>query len=468
MGFFLQDLSRRRLMIQPLEAPPRVAVGAVLAQWPMILATVATAAVVFCGTASSAIEDRPPPTLKEVADAIGRHFAEIRSLSVSYTVKAQGLGPPGILKQSLRLVYFSDDTKVYAFKGDKRYQSEVSKPELDRVIADDVEPSAATQPGDEPLQKAIQAQLDRASQYGKRVEKGSSTKMSLDIPVSIVAFNGQVLRRKHPTRNMADVLPTSRLETDEQWFHQDYPRSIGLVLPDLFNAKNDHKDLRLPDAFSQGDYRVEPATEPVDGHPCVVVSWPGRWKYWLDPAARFAIRQSEEYDPETHELGARRHNFDLAEIGGVWLPKRCWFDVCGRPAVTPPAYRGKPLLRYVLTVSKLDLNNVPDSLFDLNIDAGMRVMDRTAEGPGGDKQVVSYIMPANKSQLIDVIREAQEEISRQDRGSGHRSMIVWAYLVIVVAALAVWAVLSIRRRSGPKRPAGPKGGGPGQEGGSGS
>jgi hypothetical protein len=454
-------------MIQPLEAPPRPAGGALQAGRPMILAVFAAYAVVFSGTAASAFEDRPPPTLKEIADAIGRHFAEIQSLSVSYTVKAEGQAPPGILKRSLRLEYFSDDTSVYAFKGDKRYHSSVSKPELDRVIADDVELGGPNQAGDEEA-KARQAQLAKTAQPGKKVEKSNSTKMSLDIPASVVAFDGRVLRRKLPTRNMADVLPTSRLETDEQWFHQDYLRSIGRVLPDLFNAKNDQKDYCLPDAFSRGDYRVETATEEVDGHPCVVVSWLGHRKYWLDPAARFSIRQSEEYDPDTHELAARRQNFDFTEIGSVWLPKRCWFDVCGRPAATPPDSRGKPLLRYVLTVSKLDLNNVPDSLFDLGIDAGMRVIDATAGAPGGGDQVISYIMPADKSQLNDAIRDAQEELSTQERNQWRQIFVVWGNVVAVVVALAVWAAISIKKRGGPKSPAAPSDEGPSQDGGSGS
>jgi hypothetical protein len=194
---------------------------------------------------------------------------------------------------------------------------------------------------------------------------------------------------------------------------------------------------------------VQPATEWVEGVRCVVVKNPDREKIWLDPKLGYALRKRDILDPESKRLRWRWLSRGFVEVEtGVWLPKECWQEVCG-PSAAPAPYAGKPLLRYVYTVTKLNINNVPDSLFEMRIEPGLTVLDATILPPkDGQNQVISYIMPADQKQLDHTIQDALSRTERIQAQSMPVKVFWWVSGAIVggvaLYLLGRWCVIRTR------------------------
>jgi hypothetical protein len=416
---------------------------------PRAAALAALAAGVLAWGPRPAAAEGPQPTLPQVIDAIAAHHAGITSLMVAYGFKAEPLVAPQYLRRFLRMEYLCDEQRTFAFKGVKRYQRMVSPPMMDALIDPD-EPAAGAGPTT-PQERAAREQFLAATKVGRQL-KAPPRKIEVGFPDMTAAFDGKTLRRTDKRTQSADIIDISSLDRDDGWFNPDYLWNLGFYLPDAINPARDRGDDRLPDALSRGAYRIEPKAEPVDGVACLVVSWPGHRKYWLDPAARYTVRKMEAYDPGTGLLTQRRRNFDLTRVApGVWLPKRCWLEVCGPPSAPPP-FRGAPLNRYVTTVTKVSVNDVPDSLFLLSIPPGTRVFDQSASiTDGGRKKMLSYLMPADPSRLDQAIADARDEVAEKGSQSRRRYwfLVVNAtVLIAVTVAVSGYRILR-RRRGGP-------------------
>jgi hypothetical protein len=246
----------------------------------------------------------------------------------------------------------------------------------------------------------------------------------------------------------ADILGSPNLKNDNNWIHQDYMRCAGQALSDPFNAGNHRKAERLPDALADG-YQVQPVMELVDGAPCVVAAHPTRGKVWLDPTLGYALRLREVRDGASGVLSWRVHNSDFAEVlPGLWLPKVCRREVCGPPLASAP-YAGKPLLRYTYTVTRLTVNDVPDALFTLDIEPGLRVMDATVLPPqDGENQLVTYIMPADPSMIDQAIQDALAKRTLLGGGRRWLTWFAWANVAVLSGlVLFVGYRWTMRRRA---------------------
>jgi hypothetical protein len=387
--------------------------------------------------------DSRPPTLDEIAKAMREASDKLQSLHVAYTAKAEGLDKPEVLKKILGVAYLIDEKKEFAFKGDKRYYS-LAEPQAVEPIAPGVETDyTALAKGDE-RKKGIDEQRRRSEEIlGK-----SAVARALDRPTirrdsfTQVAFDGKIMTRKTPGREFAERIDAAAARDDEGWFTQDYMNTIGRTLPDAVNRANDRKSLRLPDAFADGVAAVQAEREVVEGTPCVVVNWPGREKFWLDPAHSYAVVRRELYDPGSGLLVTRRENSEFAEVRpGIRLPYAFRFEICAA-AAAPEPYRGKPMMRYNYRVTKLSVNDVPDSQFELPIEPGTTVVDVTHSSPKGTSEAqraISYVMPADKNQLDETLRRAIEARDEPNRSAAKTWWVVAAVnVVLVVVAGAVW------------------------------
>jgi hypothetical protein len=362
----------------------------------------------------SAQEGIQVPSLGEIAAVMKQQRQKIASLLVDCEETGQFLDDRNIVQEHMpykiegELVKY---TKSFAYKLEKRYYHHIRRPL------------------DESQRKPVGDELAEIE----------------------VTFDGSVLRRKY-RKGTADILDrkSPHLRSDNGWFPQDYMRNIGWILPDPFDAANDRSGQRFPDKFTKGEWRVGATLERIDGCPCVTVSGAGEegWeKIWLDSQMGYALRQWDFLDPAGKLLRYRFHNQDFVRLdAGVWLPRVSWIDVAASFSAPEP-YRGKPLLRNVYTVIRVKANEVPDSIFSLEIAPGTLVFDQTLlPGKDNDMETVAYTMPADISQLDKTIENALAERARQQPNRWLRPVLVAVGGITLAAVVGVYLARHLRRK----------------------
>jgi hypothetical protein len=352
----------------------------------------------------------PVPTLAEISTTLKARNGRIESMAVSHTIQAEALEDRHVLSKQMRLGYLENVSIDFAFKKEKRYIKVVESEFVDPLI-----------PGPDPVKGRIRTHGSIQS-----------------------AFDGKVLRRKKLSQDMVDVRSPSLAGDDQHWFPQEYMMNIGMALPNVFEAASDEqrKLFQLADLLASGKDIVGPRAEAVEGIPCWVVGIAHRQLFWLDPALGYAVRKIETFNAKNRLLAGRRRNFDFVEVSpGIWLPKTCWFDWCGFEGVAAP-YLGKPMVRYVSKVTKLSINDVPDSLFSLSIEPGQLVVDNSY-GNGAAVPAATYVMPADPSKLDDTIRLA---LGENRRLRSNWSVVLWLNLSFAMV-LGGWFLYRRRKKA---------------------
>lgn len=382
--------------------------------------------------------------LKDIISVLKLRAEAIESLFVEYEVDTPLLDKPEVVKRYLFVgALLKAERRIYAFKGVKQYYRMVRSKQLE-PLAPDVEPDYNAIPGGLELQKKLDAQRRRGGKTDNKAALEAKKGAALGFDTE-AAFDGDTLRRTSFGSTNADVTKREQLPPGKTWFIQDYVRNIGMKVPDALKSNNSGEGERLPDALEQDGYEIQEKEEQVYGASCIVVSRPGRDKLWLDPRLGYALRQRELYDAESGILRERMQNQNYIEAKpGIWLPQMCIRDECGYQQA-PPAYRGKPLIRYVYTVKRLGVNNVPDELFILKIKPGTVVADQTVRTEDGlsDYPVV-YVMPADARRLDQVVQESLAREKEWNSG-GRRNYVVLSVMAgLLVLLLALYAVRRFR------------------------
>jgi hypothetical protein len=352
----------------------------------------------------------PVTTTREQAiAALARGQEKIRSLEVAYDFCAEALDDLERVRQGVGVVYLTHEERTFAFSGNKRYYSSV------------------------PLVKGPNAAVDGGRETG---------------------FDGSRLRQRYGNQVYLQKVP-SPTETDASWFTQDYPRALGLTLPDVFSTSQEvWRHECLSEALHQAGYEVEPQRDVLDGESCIVVSRAGVDRIWLMDSKGCALKRRDVWDTEgTKRVGVRLLNHDFRQVEpGVWLPWRCWVERCAG-VKAPPADWGKPLLRYILTVQRLSINDVPDKRFTLSIEPGTFVVDATLlpPNPDGSERALAYEQSADQSHLDDAVRQAADHVKGADgrwRGLTDR---VPPWLAVPAALTATTLGYVLWRRRHPMR-----------------
>jgi len=352
--------------------------------------------------------DPPPPSLDQIAAAIRGQWDRVQSLRVVYDEGWTALQPPAVVMKYHETTALIEQKATSAFKGKKRHYRQFAG--------------------------------------GKSRPLNPGLRNTDGLPLEI-GFNGEQVTQKQGTFS-ALVLGPGTEPSVWRNFDQSYLENLDRPLDNPSDPPGAHLRDRLPDAFTSPGFEVRPGTEPVDGAPCVVVTRPGAETIWLDPAVNYGVRKHELFDPQSKALRVRRVNRDFAEVApGVWLPRLCYREE-GAQKPAPESERGKPMVRYTFKVVELEVNDVPDALFELEIPTGVMVADATRLPPKDNKpQYLDYEMPADRSVLDQVVQAAI--VKKAERVASRRSGLVLmvanvAILVAVYIGHRVW-----RHRRGP-------------------
>lgn len=151
--------------------------------------------------------------------------------------------------------------------------------------------------------------------------------------------------------------------------------------PGLESFHLDTTDRWLPHALYRPGWRVLERQEQVDGAWCHVLELPKKQRLWIDPNVGFAVRKREFYREAAGAPVARRYTAgDFVEgAERVWLPKRVVYE----GFLAPPAQE-KIGYRDEINVSSVEVNNVPDSLFDVDALDVKRRLTRETTGKSPD------------------------------------------------------------------------------------
>jgi hypothetical protein len=409
----------------------------------------------FCPLVGEGLQQRTgadasknPSSLPDIQALLEQKHTLVRSLHVSYEVRAVPLASPESVKKFLAVEFLISEERSYAMKGVKEYYR-FKRPSTADRIAPNTEPDYSTIPGGD----AIKSTLDRERAIVERSDPGALKRLRAG-PVRMnpeleVAFDGTVIRRKSFGGIGADIWKPENLPASGMWFEREFLWTSGLAAPNTIASTSYLNAFDLPGLLGRGEFKLQPGKETIDGQPCVVLVSAQNDRVWLDPSLGYAIRKRERFHPETGALKERWHNTEFREVlPGLWLPWSWHVDRC--PSHLAPAdVRGKPLLRYGSQVKTLELNNVPDSLFELKFDPGTSVMDTTLkpatkEGP----EPVGYVQPADPSQLDEVIHKALGKTPPSSALSWWSLALMGAVSLLAVTALLLWMW---RRRSSMPR-----------------
>lgn len=181
-------------------------------------------------------------------------------------------------------------------------------------------------------------------------------------------------------------------------------------------------------------YRVLSEPEDVDGARCWVVEWPGMDRFCVAVEQGFAILQRKYCwgpdKPPQYEV----RNSDFREVKpGLWLPFSQVVDRYASIVAEKESLWGKVASRSEYVVKTLEFDNVPDSLFDLEIPSGVLVYDAMRD--------FSYVVSGKDDS--DPFSSPVTEGQRMLQNSSRRPMMIAVSLLL---GLSVGCLVWRRRR----------------------
>jgi RNA polymerase sigma factor (sigma-70 family) len=159
--------------------------------------------------------------------------------------------------------------------------------------------------------------------------------------------------------NLPVPLMESSLREDRQRKpHPDAWKQAARAMKPMFLLQRWFRD-------NAAKYRARAELEPIDGHPCHVIEWPGRDVVWVDAAAGFSVRRRIIRRPS----GAVDANYTIwgyQEMRpGMWIPLRI-DALLYNPEHVPARYRGKVAKTLNTTLLEARFGkDVPDELFEV-------------------------------------------------------------------------------------------------------
>lgn len=194
--------------------------------------------------------------------------------------------------------------------------------------------------------------------------------------------------------------------------------------------------LRQERLFGKSVYRLREAPEVIDGHECQVLEYPERDTVWVDLSIGGAIRRRERFNPDAEGRVRRFQQFDFSDYrqtsSGIWAPWHCEMTLYGM-GVDPPELKDQPIVKEILDVREIRINELSANDFAVKLIPGMRVF--TTEG--------GFLVPGDDEELLT---DFGAVLGRQ----GHRPQRYWSWLVMinvaVMAGLAVGIALQAWRR----------------------
>jgi hypothetical protein len=346
------------------------------------------------------------PEALEIKARLLSQAQRIQSLDVSFKFEARTpLNPEQLLAMSefRNQRFLPRDEWRIAFKGTKRYSRQIQPERMNRLGPVDEFGLTPPQPVDpkasawvQKNQKAMIEQHERAvAMFKAREARGIRTRRTdpnvrplLDRDVTR-AFNGHTLWMRRPRSEKVIDYQVWPASSEANWFQVSaYQSSVGLFVPDPTAnamASKGQAMFRVAEWVKEQSYELEEKTDVVDGSTCVVLK--GSLNSILQPAMLVGNLTDRIWFDRDHGLALRRRewardgqvqmrweNSELREVEpGVWLPTLCRHDAFAADA--PPEWKGKPVMTEEIRVEKIEINHVPDDLFDMTPQKGDRIED---------------------------------------------------------------------------------------------
>jgi hypothetical protein len=183
-------------------------------------------------------------------------------------------------------------------------------------------------------------------------------------------------------------------------------------------------------------YMIHAKQESVDGFPCWVVEWAGMDRMLVDVTHGFAIRHRTYYWGPGKPLRLDISSGDFREVKpGLWLPYIQRVEKYVDVRYVPESLWGKLDNRSVYATKKIELGNIPDSLFDVQIPAGTMVTDLI-------RHVQYRVSEANADPFDGSIEKALSLLHKGDKGRE----ATLAVCLILLAMLTTVFIIRIRRK----------------------
>lgn len=286
--------------------------------------------------------------------------------------------------------------------------------------------------------------------YGYKSEKECSLYQELDPtkgganhPIYKYAFNGQECRTHEPKRALGQIHPEKVSGLDGNASH--YMDMINIpVGPN--SAKILNTPVYIPTALQMHMfYHVLPKLENVDGFDCHVVT-SGHDTFWLDDKHGCCMRRRVLFRRTTIEDPGCLHYLyacsNFAEVfPGVWAPQECHRLDFGTQ-MDPSTVRGVVAAVNTIKTKRIQVNNVPDSQFEIDFPPGTQVQDLVSKK--------AYIVPGGAELLDKAIADAQPIVGSRVMPHGFarsqlKARALWILNLAVVIVLV--SVIVYRKRS---------------------
>lgn len=188
---------------------------------------------------------------------------------------------------------------------------------------------------------------------------------------------------------------------------------------------------------NRAKYRVRPALELVDGHPCHVLEWPGRDVVWVDDQRGFVpLRRKFSLDEKhpAHEW----FNRDLVrQSPGFWVPMSQVNNRYVFPDYPLDERPNSVKRRYTTRVLKIDFTERPDEFFQVPVAKDERVL------VSDQVRGLTYIRHPDGS---DPLKGVLEDLRYQGQHRPGGSPLFLLVNGVILAAIALGVVLHRQRK----------------------
>jgi hypothetical protein len=331
-------------------------------------------------------------SVEEIHQVASKQSQVIESLKVDYTVKFERLADVASTKD----VSIKPCRIVFALKGDKRY--------LKYVPID-------SEPGDVSREASFDGLNSLQYWSGSAIVENGKTRQCEELEFYV--------------KDLLSIPYTdkAKISDDISWRYPHVLRPLG----------DDNKS----------KYTVLPAQEQIDGVWCQVIEYPNYDKIWVDTSLGCVIRRRIRTDASGIEDAPLFFRYELTDYvetaPGIWLPMHCQLIRYGKP-IDGPAFRNKPVFRWVVNVDNAVVNSVEESDFSINLPPGTTVTR------GDESFVVGGTSPVLIQQFGDIsAKKYGQSLTPEGR---RRWIFVWInFLIVVVLICCVIAARRHRSRS---------------------
>jgi hypothetical protein len=198
----------------------------------------------------------------------------------------------------------------------------------------------------------------------------------------------------------------------------------------------------LPIALTANLPDVVPSrSKDIDGVDCVVLATPRDLKFWFDPERNYALKQSEQYDPETKSLLNRTTFREFRQVGSIWLPSSVLREEYGG-SDDPNAKPGELRARKAIKVTDVSTLPLADSDFRIAAPNGVMVHNNISTA-----YFTHYSTGANP--VIGAARLARDAAG--NRNAISIPLAVASSLAAAIVLLGILAVLAPSRAGRPEK-----------------